>query len=288
MTRKNRAHRRIAAPGHEKSAPKGRPRDLARGVLPPHAGWIYGTHTVLAALANPERRCHRLILTREAAQSLAEALAALGRRRADLPGPEIATREAISAAVGAEAVHQGIALLAGPAMERDLADIGRAAALKETAVVVVLDQVEDPRNVGAILRSAAAFGALAVVTTERHAPQQTAALAKAASGAVETVPLVRIINLVRGLAELKEAGFWIAGLDMDADRTIAEANLSGKIALVLGAEGKGLRRLTRETCDLLVRIPMAAAGASLNVSNAAAVALYALTSGAPAPAKPKL
>lgn len=288
MTRKNRAFGRKPPPRHAKRPPRERAGRPARAPLPPHAGWIYGTHTVLAALANPERVCHRLLLSPEAARTLADRLDQMRRARADLPAPEIAPREAFSAQLGADAVHQGVALLAGPALERDLGDIARAAALRESAVVLVLDQVEDPRNVGAILRSAAAFGALAVVTTERHAPQQTAALAKAASGALEIVPLVRITNLVRGLAELKAAGFWIAGLDMAAERTLAEAALSGKIALVLGAEGKGLRRLTRETCDFLLRIPMARADASLNVSTAAAIALYALTSGAPPAANPKL
>lgn len=288
MTRKNRAFGRKSPPRHAKPPARERAPRGARAALPAHAGWIYGTHTVLAALANTERVCHRLILTQESARALVEPLATLRQSRKGLPEPEIAAREAISAELGAGAVHQGIALLAGPPMERDLGDIARAASLQDSAVVLVLDQVEDPRNVGAILRSAAAFGALAVVTTERHAPQQTAALAKAASGAVEIVPLVRITNMVRGLADLKAAGFWIAGLDTAAGKTLAEAGLTGKIALVLGAEGKGLRRLTRETCDHLLRIPMSRADASLNVSNAAAVALYALTSGAGRPAKLKL
>ncbi len=237
--------------------------------------WIYGTHTVLAALANPERACLRLVATLEAAPELEQKLAEIRRSRPILPQIEILSRGQIEARVGADAVHQGIAVLAGPPMDRDLGDICRAAQSRDSAVVVVLDQVEDPRNVGAVMRSAAAFGALAVVVTERHAPQQTASLAKAASGALDLVPLVRVTNLVRGLAELKDAGFWVAGLDAAADTAIDQARLSGKITLVLGAEGRGLRRLTRENCDLLVRIPIAAEPASLNVSNAAAIALYA-------------
>ncbi len=311
MNHKNRARRgkpkaRQGVPGKPPRTEKAPPSRLRQGVsrLPPriekapparvsspkptHGTWLYGIHTVLAALANTDRACHRLLLTPDSAQAIGERLAGLRRLRPGLPEAEILSRDQIASRLATEAVHQGIALLAGPPAERDLGDICRAAAPFDTAVIVVLDQVEDPRNVGAVLRSAAAFGALAVVVTERHAPQQTAALAKAASGALEAVPLVRVTNLVRALDELKEAGFWTAGLDAGAEKTLNEAGLSGKTALVLGAEGKGLRRLTRESCDLLVRIPMAQAGASLNVSNAAAVALYALASGAKAVPKPKL
>ena len=185
-------------------------REQGRGGRPDHpqGAWIYGTHSVLAALANPERDCYRLMLTQEAAAALAERIAVIRARRKGLPQSEIVPRETLTSRLGADAVHQGIALLAGPPPERDIGDICRAAGMREKAAVVVLDQVEDPRNAGAILRSAAAFGALAVVVTDRHAPQMTAVLAKAASGALESMPLVRVTNLVRALDELKGAGFW--------------------------------------------------------------------------------
>jgi 23S rRNA (guanosine2251-2'-O)-methyltransferase len=237
--------------------------------------WLYGMHPVLAALANPARHCHRLLATAEVERGLAGRLPHLLAGRPGLQ-PEILDRAALDRILPG-AVHQGLALQTEPLAEPELDEVLRAAAGRERAVLLLLDQVTDPHNVGAILRSAAAFGALAVVLTERHAPGATATLAKAASGALETVPLVRVGNLARALDEIKAAGFWCAGLAAEASETLAEARLDGRVALVLGAEGEGLRRLTRERCDLLVRLPMAPGTvASLNVSNAAAVALYEL------------
>ncbi|MGB8275662.1 MAG: 23S rRNA (guanosine(2251)-2'-O)-methyltransferase RlmB, partial [Alphaproteobacteria bacterium] len=256
-------------------SPPSRPREGAGAPV-----WIFGAHAVLAALANSERPCRRLLATKEVMQGLGGRLEALTKARPDLPRPEIATREQISARLPPGVIHQGIALEAGPLPPVDLDDVCRAATNKNDAVVIALDQVEDPHNVGAVLRSAAAFAAAAVVVTERHSPGETGVLAKAASGALEIVPLVRVTNLVQAMAALKRAGFWIAGLDAAADKTLAEADLTGKIALVLGAEGKGLRRLTRESCDFLVRLPISGAVESLNVSVAAGIALYELRRGA--------
>jgi 23S rRNA (guanosine2251-2'-O)-methyltransferase len=174
------------------------------------------------------------------------------------------------------AVHQGIAARVAPLPELDLLDICEQAVGNDQAIVVILDQVTDPHNVGAILRSAAAFGALAVILTERHTAPESGTLAKSASGALEHVPLVRVSNLARAMDQLKEAGFWLTGLADEGKTTLANAKLSGKIGLVMGAEGPGLRRLTRDHCDLLARLPTGGAINHLNVSNAAAVALYEL------------
>ena len=266
-----------------KRKPNRRPRREAvpRERRPPERGsghWLFGTHAVLAALANPQRRCRRLLLTAEAGHALAGELGALLAAPPRL-SPEVVGRGELDRLLPT-AVHQGIALEVAPLEEPTLEEVLRQGATSADAVLLVLDQVTDPHNVGAILRSAAAFGALGVVVTERHAPHSTATLAKAASGALETIPLVRVGNLARALEEIKGAGFWCIGLAADAAATIAEARLDGRTALVLGAEGAGLRRLTRERCDLLVRIPLASAAvASLNVSNAAAVALYELARG---------
>ncbi len=218
--------------------------------------WLFGRHAVAAALANPARRRRRLLATAEGAARLPAADA------------EIVERPVLEAALPAGAVHQGVALLADPLPEVRLADV--AARSPERAAMVALDQVTDPRNVGAVLRSAGAFGASAVIVADRHAPEATGTLAKAASGALETVPLARAGNLARALRTLKEAGFWIVGLDAEAPQDLADP--PARCALVLGAEGTGLRRLTRETCDLTARV--AGAGGSLNVSATAAVALY--------------
>jgi 23S rRNA (guanosine2251-2'-O)-methyltransferase len=226
--------------------------------------WIYGWHTVRAALSNPRRHIGQLLATAEAATRL----------KPDFPGKaaEIVDRGQIEALLPPGAVHQGIALHAQPLAEMSLDDF--LADAPADSLLVVLDQVTDPHNVGAILRSAAAFGAAALVAHDRSTPPATGVLAKAASGALDIVPLLRVPNLARALEALGREGFWRIGFDSEAEGLLADAPLDGRIALVLGAEGSGLRRLTREACDRLVRIPTAGPLASLNVSNAAAVALY--------------
>lgn len=243
----------------------------------PAALWLYGTHAVLAACANPARRLQRLLATPEAARRHGEALAT----GPESPRLEILTRAEIERVLPNGAVHQGLAALAAPLPDRDIEEIlarcgadERAAEPAARAILVVLDQVTDPQNAGAVLRSAAAFGAAAVLVPRHHAPPESGALAKAASGALERVPYIPVGNLARTLRHLKAAGFWILGLAGEAERSLADVDPGGPLVLVLGAEGTGLRRLTRETCDLLARLPTAGPIASLNVSNAAAVALY--------------
>ncbi|MBF0327043.1 MAG: 23S rRNA (guanosine(2251)-2'-O)-methyltransferase RlmB [Alphaproteobacteria bacterium] len=241
-------------------------RDRGRRPERPSGGgtWLYGVHAVSAALDNPARKLRRLLMSAEMAKSLPNRQG------------EVVERAELDRHLPPGAVHQGIAALVDPLPEIGLEDIARQGQMQERAVVVLLDQVTDPHNVGAIMRSAAAFGALAVIAPDRHAPDETGTLAKSASGALERMPLVRVTNLVRALETLKAHGFWVAGLAGEAKDTLAGAKLSGRVALVLGAEGDGLRRLTREHCDLLVRLPMTGEMESLNVSNAAAVALYEL------------
>ncbi len=229
---------------------------------------------MLAAIANSARTSRELVVTRALEAELLE-----GPHARPLPqglSPVVLSNEEISRLLIRGAVHQGIALQADPLPDPDLDTACRPAG-QGRSVVVVLDQVTDPQNVGAILRSAAAFGAQAVVTTERNAPSPMGSLAKAASGALEHVPYVRVANLGRALDTLGGLGFWRLGMDGTAPQTLQDADTSGHIALVFGAEGAGLRRLTAQKCDFLIRLPVSDKVESLNVSNAAAVALYEVT-----------
>jgi 23S rRNA (guanosine2251-2'-O)-methyltransferase len=243
--------------------------------------WIYGRHAVAAVLGNPERRLRRAVALAEAQPWLVEGLAASRARRSDAVAVEALEREALEALVPEGAVHQGVAVRADPLPELGIDDLAVPAASEGPEIVVFLDQVSDPHNVGAVLRSAAVFGARAVVVPEHGSPSTTGVLSKAASGALEHVPLIRVTNLVRSLERLKKAGFWSVGLDETAEAPLATLDMTGRIALVLGAEGEGLRRLTRERCDFLARLPARGPLASLNVSNAAAVALYELVRARP-------
>ena len=240
--------------------------------------WIYGRHPVAAALANPERRWHRLaVLPGHEQEARALVAAAKALRRADGEPVCVLDRSDFTGLLPEGAVHQGLALAVEPLAVLDLEDVlCCAATLSGRIVVVLLDQVSDPHNVGAVLRSASAFGALAVVLPIHGAPPIAGVLAKAASGALESVPLVRIVNLARALDRLKEVGFWICGLDATASRLLASIDLGPRVALVLGSEGGGMRRLVRERCDHLARLPTRARQSTINVSNAAAVALYEL------------
>lgn len=241
--------------------------------------WIFGAHAALAATANPARFCHRIVLAATASDDLETEVEKARQVVSGRPDMERLERAEIESLLPSGAVHQGLAVLAGPLTKIRIEDIVNETADKGEAAFVVLDQATDPRNIGAVMRSAAAFGALAVVVQDRHAPQISGTICKSASGAVERVPLIRVVNLARAIGVLKDAGFWAAGLAPQAKQTLAQADLSGRVALVLGAEGRGLRRLTCESCDQLVRVPINKNIDSLNLSNAAAVALYELSRG---------
>jgi 23S rRNA (guanosine2251-2'-O)-methyltransferase len=240
--------------------------------VPAGAVWLYGTHAVAAALANPARRLRRLVITQEAQESLA----------AECPPPwaiphEIADRDRIDQLLGARQgsgiVHQGVALLTDQLTAPALLD-----ALKRPGPILVLDQISDPRNIGALMRTAQAFGAACVIAQERNAPEETGALAKVASGALELIPLLRIVNIARALIVLKSANIWVVGLDGTSPEKLNGAAFANRrVCLVLGNEGEGLRRLTRETCDEMCALGMPGGMESLNVSAAGAVALYELT-----------
>ena len=231
----------------------------------PETAVLYGWHTVKAALENPARRIRRIYATENAARRLR----AEGARLA--VEPEIVRPDAIAGRLGPDAVHQGLLAEADHLPSPDLEQ------LASDGIVLVLDQITDPHNVGAILRSAAAFGAQAVVTTARHSPEATGVLAKSASGAIEHVSIVTIQNLARGLQALKESGFLVVGLDSEGTDDLSAVRLRLPLAIVLGAEGKGLRQLTRATCDTVARLDLPGAIKSLNVSNAAVLALHVVT-----------
>ena len=291
--------------GQARANPRGQGRKSAARRPPSGAGaagiWLYGVHAVRAALSNPRRRCLRLLTTAEAGKRLAPALPDGERAKKprisgiSTPTIETVSRERIDQVLPTGAVHQGLALLAEPLPQPTIQDFlatgahpgrdpgrGPGHGPEETGapgrrrVVVALDQVTDPQNAGAVLRSAAAFGAAALITTRRHAPPESGTLAKAASGALEHVPYVQVGNLARALDALKTAGFWCLGLSGEAESSLAAADPGGPLVLVLGAEGAGLRRLTAEACDVMARLPTRGPIATLNVSNAAAVALYEL------------
>lgn len=272
----NRAGGRSGGPQrgqNRQSNPRGRQtsQPLADG-----QDWLYGVHAVRAALMNPKRRILRLVATESGSESIAEP----ARQR----GLQIEKADArdMDRMFAPGTVHQGIALRVTPLPEPALADVLAASAAADeagepTRPLVILDQVTDPQNVGAVLRSAAVFGARAIIVTRRNSPPVTGTLAKAASGAVEQMPLVHVPNVAQAIAVLQAEGWFAVGLEGTGDKSLAQMDLTGKIAIVMGAEGTGLRRLTAERCDMLARIPGEPGFASLNVSNATAVALYEIS-----------
>jgi 23S rRNA (guanosine2251-2'-O)-methyltransferase len=260
--------RRPPAPNQPRprhNAPRQNGRERPQKRFAPDIDLIWGFHSVREALRAKRRKFVRLWASAAAAEKLAPEIAESG---AEL---RLASGEEIDAMLPEGAVHQGLLLEARPKPALDVED------LPADGLILVLDQVTDPHNVGAILRTAAAFGVNAIVLTERHSPAMTGVLAKAASGGLEHVDIVSVVNLARAMDALSDLGYLRVGLDSDAPSSLAQAPLTRPMALVLGAEGKGLRRLTREKCDLFVRIDLPGAVRSLNVSNACAVALTIAT-----------
>jgi 23S rRNA (guanosine2251-2'-O)-methyltransferase len=248
--------------------PSARPH---RPVKPESGLWLYGLHAVKAALANPRRKVKRCLVTTRAAEEIGPKL--LGRVRC-----EIADGNTVDRALPPGAVHQGVALLCEALGRQTLENVLQPS--ERRRIVLVLDQISDPHNAGAILRTAAAFGVAAVVVQDRNSPPETGVLAKAASGALDIVPVINVVNISRTLEELQKLGFWRIALAGDGEGTLKDAAAdNGDIALVLGSEGSGIRRLVREHCDAGAYVPIDSAMESLNVSNAAAIAMYELRRG---------
>ena len=257
------------AKGTRKRALRGRAGRMkgGRGSGRASAGQVrlWGRHAVEAALMNPDRQHRKLWATREGVASLE------GELPPDFP-VEYADVQDLARLVAKDAPHQGLVLECAALEDQFLSDVVQGA---DGAPVVVLDQVTDPHNVGAIMRSAVAFGAAAIVTQDRHAPPESGVVAKSASGALERLPWIRVVNLARAMEELAEAGYWRIGLTGHAEASFADALPAGPVAIVLGAEGEGMRHNIETHCDALAKLPISNEIESLNVSNAAAIALYA-------------
>lgn len=266
-------HHRQRKPGRQADARRSRHRGGTTHPSREDVTILYGWHTVKAALGNPARRFRRLVLTENARRRLAEESVRLPIE------PESVRPDDIDRLLGPDAVHQGLYAEADPLLSPPIDAL-------TGDLVLVLDQITDPHNVGAIFRTAAAFAVSALVTTARHSPEATGVLAKSASGALEYVPHVVVQNLARGLAALRERGFQVVGLDSEGEADLAQTTMRAPLALVIGAEGKGLRQLTRATCDVVARLDMPGVIKSLNVSNAAALALYIARSRLPVETQP--
>lgn len=264
----------------DNAKPQGRGQRPQGGPRPPsgHASghgrghesglWLYGIHAVKAALENPRRKVKRCLVTTRSVDEIGQKL--LGRVRF-----EVVDGDAVGRVLPPGAVHQGVALLCDGLPRRDLADVLQPSDSRR--IVLVLDQISDPHNAGAILRTAAAFGVSAVVTQDRNSVPESGALAKAASGALDVIPIVSVVNISRTLEELQKLGFWRVALAGDGEGPLKDAvRDEADIALVLGSEGSGIRRLVREHCDTAAYVPINSAMESLNVSNAAAIAMYEL------------
>ncbi len=231
---------------------------------------LYGLHAVQAALMNPDRYIEAIVINPKAQGKVKEFYEKLAKNAPHSFDFIEMERPYFDLLVEEGAVHQGVVMFAHPLTSWSIEDIFAL----DHAMVMILDQPSDPRNMGAILRSCAAFGAHALIVPDKHSAHMTAALAKAAAGAIEHVPIIRVSNLSRAIKQMKQHGFWLVGLDGNADQTLKDIQPSAKTALIMGSEGSGLRRLTQKECDFLVKIPMQGQMESLNMSVAAAIGLY--------------
>lgn len=228
---------------------------------------IYGRHAVLSALKNPKRRIQKLLITADNRSEI---------EKLNIPYT-ITDKKELARLLGEDAVHQGFALYCNRLETYDIADLIALSENKEKCHILILDQVTDPQNVGAIIRSCAAFSTLGLVMQDKNSPLESGAMDKAAAGTIEFVPIARVTNLSRAIENLKKAGFWVLGMDGYAKTTIDKINKSGKTAIVMGSEGKGMRRLVEENCDSSIKLPISPNVESLNVSTAAAITLYELS-----------
>lgn len=226
---------------------------------------LYGRHAVMAALANPKRQISKILCVKENADEI---------RKVTKIAPQIVEKKEIDKLFSNDAVHQGFALFCNKLPDCSLEEIIEKAEDKEKCHILILDQVTDPQNVGAIIRSAVAFNTLALIMQDKNSPQENGAMAKAAAGMIEHLPIVRVTNLSRAIEKLKDASFWTIGMDGYAKTTIDKLQKPLKTAIIMGSEGKGMRRLVEENCDISVKLPMSPLTESLNVATAAAIALY--------------
>lgn len=227
---------------------------------------LYGRHAVLAALKNPRRKISKLLCTKENAEEI--------RRTAPNAPLQIVERKEIDRLLPPEAVHQGFALSCSELPPVAVEDVIALAENKDNCHVLILDQVTDPQNIGAIIRSAVAFNTLALIVQDKNSPSETGSMAKASAGMIEHLPICRVTNLSRAIEQLKDAGFWTIGMDGYAKTTPDKLKKGGRNAIIMGSEGKGMRRLVEENCDITVRLPMNEKVESLNVATAAAIMLY--------------
>ena len=231
---------------------------------------LYGRHPVLSAINNPKRKIGKIFCTKENADEIKKTL---NQNKRNLP-VSILDRKEMDKLLPKDAVHQGFAMQCQELEDYTLDEICRLAEDKQNCHILILDQVTDPQNIGAIIRSCVAFDTLALILQDKNSPTETGAMAKASAGMIEQLPICRVTNLSRAMTQLKDSGFWIIGMDGYATTYIDSISKKGKIAIVMGSEGKGMRRLVEENCDTTVKLPIAPSVESLNVSTAAAIALY--------------